>query len=425
MSQPPHGGPARASDRPDGAAPAEAGTGEGEPRSLLDRRTLLGRGLWLGAVGLGGPALLAACDVDDDESAAGAGDPDANGASDDGAADDGGADDETADDETADDETDATVLVGDVVDFALSSAEWTGPFGFVTFRLHRALVDGGDVYYIQTDASDEDRARDEGLVPVPKVASLLEEELTAGLYRFENGADDQPDVLSTEPGRDDYTPAMHLYRVTWEGEPRVLSSVDEIREAAQADELTVDDTNAVYNISVVKWSDGELAADTDERTEYLGPGQLLEPPDTEVMEVTFKLHECFPSTRYIVTDTDFEPAAGNMAVVQSPALEGATEADATGRTNVFANGFEGPGPMGFQPSVFDTVAGDPEWSPYWTHWTYEWAEDAEPRVLRTEQEIHQARDDDELIEHAGTPPSPGTFVVNCPVPILADVEFEA
>jgi hypothetical protein len=142
------------------------------------------------------------------------------------------------------------------------------------------------------------------------------------------------------------------------------------------------------------------------------------------MEVTFKLHKCFPSTRYIVTDTDFAPAAENMAVVHSPGLEGSTEAGATGRTNVFANGFEGPGPMGFQPSVFDEVAGSTEWSPYWTHWTYEWVDDAEPRVLRTETEIHEARDADELIEHPGTPPSPGTFVVNCQVPVLADVTFE-
>lgn len=380
-----------------------------EPRSLIDRRGFLRRGLGIGVLGLGGPALLAACQVDDGDDAAAPEDADA-------------ADDS---DDSDDGEPEGTVLVDDVVDFALTSSEWAGPFGFVTFRLHRALVGGDDVYYISTDVSDPDRATDEGLVSVPKMAELLDDEMTADLYRFDDGADDQADVLSTEPGQDDYTPAMRLHRVTWEGEPRVLSSAEEIAEAADAGEVTVEATEAVYNVSVVKWSDGELAVDADDRTEYLGPGQLLEPPDIDAMTVTFKLHECFPSTRYIVTDTDFEPAAENMAVVRSPRLEGATDAGATGRTNVFANGFEGPGPMGFQPSVFDSVAGDPEWSPYWTHWTYEWAEDAEPRVLRTEEEIHAARDDDELIEHAGTPPSPDTFVVNCPVPILADVTFEA
>lgn len=375
---------------------------------LLDRRAFLRRTMGLGVLGLGGPALLAACETQEDERGTGGETPEPDDEPDQGG-----------------EEPEATVLVDDVVDFALTSVEWEGSFGFVTFRLHRALVDGNDVYYVQTDVSDEERAGDEGLVAVPRIASLVDEDLTARLYRFDDGADEQPDVLSTEPTREDYTPAMRLHRVSWDGEPRVLSSADEIDEAADAGELTVEATDAVYNLSLVKWSDGELAADTDDRTEYLGPGQLLEPPDIDEMTVTFKLHQCFPSTRYIVADTDFEPAAGNMAVVHSPGLEGATEADATGRTNVFANGFEGPGPMGFQPSVFDSAAGNPDWSPYWTHWTYEWADDAEPRVLETEDEIHQARDEGELIEHPGTPPSPDTFVVNCPVPILAEVTFEA
>jgi hypothetical protein len=322
-------------------------------------------------------------------------------------------------------EPEGTVLVDDVVDFALTSDEWAGSFGFVTFRMHRALVDGTDVYYIQTDVSDGDRASDEGLVPVPKLAELIDADLTAPVYRFGDGADGQADLLSTEPGRPDYTPAKRLHRVVWEDEPRVLSSADEVVAAADAGEVTIEATDIVYNLATVKWSDGELSVDADDRTKYLGPGQLLEPPDTEAMEVTFKLHSCFPSTRYIVTDTDFEPAAENMAVMHSPGLEGSTDAGATGRTNVFANGFEGPGPMGFQPSVFDEVAGSTEWSPYWTHWTYEWAEDAEPRVLRTEGAIHDARDAGELIEHPGTPPSPDTFVVNCQVPVLADVIFEA
>jgi hypothetical protein len=77
--------------------------------------------------------------------------------------------------------------------------------------------------------------------------------------------------------------------------------------------------------------------------------------------------------------------------------------------------------MGFQPSVFDTQAGDPEWSPYWDHMTYAWADDAEVRVLTTEDELHAARDDGELEEFPGTPDTNGkTFVVNCPVPVIAE-----
>ncbi len=322
----------------------------------------------------------------------------------------------------------STVLVDDVVDFELSEEtdDFDGDFGFVTFRMHHAMVDGEDVYYIQTDVSDSDRASDEGLVHVPKLSELIDEDLTSRVYRFENGAEDQPDVMATEPGRDDYTPANRLYEVVWENEDeaRVLSSVEEVEEAADDGEITVEETDAVYNLATVQWSEGHLDVDADDRSEYLGPGQLLEEPDTEEMEVRFKLHNCFPNTRYIVTDADFEPAAENMSVPHSPGLEGSTEAGATAKTLVFANGFEGPGPMGFQPSVFDFPAGAVEWSPYWTHWTYEWEDEDEARVLRSEQEINEAVDDGELIEHAGTPPSPDTFVVNCQVPVLADVTFE-
>jgi hypothetical protein len=115
-----------------------------------------------------------------------------------------------------------------------------------------------------------------------------------------------------------------------------------------------------------------------------------------------------------------------MAVAHTPQLAGASDAGATGRTNVFMNGIEGPGPMGFQPSVFDTQAGDPEWSPYWDHMTYAWADGVTPRLLTTEADIHAARDAGELEEFPGVPDTNGEiFVVNCPVPVLAENTFQA
>lgn len=315
-------------------------------------------------------------------------------------------------------------IVGDVIDFALESDDWAGPFGFVIFRMHRGLVDGNDVYFIRTDASDPDYASQEGLVPVPKLDVLAGTEHVGAIYLPADGGD-QPAVLSSEPGREDYTPVFQIHRLRWVDEPRELSSVGDI-EAAQADgALEVEETGIVVNTPFVKWSTGELAADLTERTSYLGPGQLLEPPDTERMEVTFKLHECYPAVRYIVTDTDLSPMAEGMAVAHSPRLEGTSPAGATGRTNVFMNGLDGSGPMGFQPSVFDTQAGDPEWSPLWDHMTYAWADGVEPRLLVTEAEIHAARDAGELEEFPGVPDTEGAiFVVNCPVPVLADNTFQ-
>jgi len=145
------------------------------------------------------------------------------------------------------------------------------------------------------------------------------------------------------------------------------------------------------------------------------------------MEVKFKLHECFPGSRYIVTDHSIAPAAEGTHTVFAPALHAEPlDAGATGRTNVFMNGIPGPGPMKHQPSVFDSNAGDPQWSPYWDHYAMEWRNGREPRVLREQPAVFAARDAGDLTEHPGVPDTKGeVFTVNCPVPVVAPATFKA
>jgi hypothetical protein len=82
--------------------------------------------------------------------------------------------------------------------------------------------------------------------------------------------------------------------------------------------------------------------------------------------------------------------------------------------------------MGFQPSVFDSQAGEPAWSPYWDHMTYAWKDEAAARVLKTESEVHEARDAGQLDEFPGTPDTKGeVFTVNCQVPVTAPATFRA
>ena len=316
------------------------------------------------------------------------------------------------------------VIVGDVLDHALRSDEWDGPFGFVTFRLHHGLFEGKDAYFIRTDTSDQGFAQGEGLVWAPKISVLSAQGLTGDAYLIE-GASDQPALLSSAPGRPDFTPAWRISRGRWKGSPRELASLAELKDAEEAGDLAVEPTDIVLNGSVVKWGSAELPVD-GQLAEYLGDGQLVEPPDTSGMRVTFKLHECYPGVRYIVADTSLEPMAEGMHIVASPGLAESRPAGATGRTNVFMNGLEGPGPMGFQPSVFDSRAGEPAWSPYWDHMTYAWADGVQPRVLTTEQEVHAARDAGDLEEFPGTPDTMGeVFTVNCPVPVVAPNTFRA
>lgn len=262
----------------------------------------------------------------------------------------------------------ARAIVGDVIEFELSSDDWEGDFGFVTMRVHKGAVDGSDVYFVRTDASDNDFATAEELVFVPNLAGLTGAGLSGAAYVVEGGVADQPTVFSSEPGRDDYTPAWTLHRVSWNGDPRVLRSVADVEEAERAGAIAVEKTDIVFNAGIVKWSDGEMAVD-NEKQGYLGQGQLLEPVDTGGMRATFKLGQCYPGSRYFVLDHSIEMAAGMTQTVFSPSLHGGpSQAGATGRTNVFMNGIEGPGPMGFQPSAFDFDAGNAAWSPYWDHY---------------------------------------------------------
>ena len=371
----------------------------------LNRRAFLAlagrRGVGLGLATTSLPAILAACgNGDDGAGAAVTGSPAASPQTPQG-----------------------TAIVGDVVDHALTSSDWQGAFGWVRMRLHPAVVDGEEAWYVRTDASDDGYAGREGLVFVPRIASLAGPGAAGEAFVFTNGADGQPVVLSSEPGRDDYSPACRINEVTWAGSPVLLESADEVRAAGGAGELTIATDDVVVNMPVVRWSSGEMPVDPD-LVEYLGGGQLIEVPDTADGSVLFKLHECFPGSRYIVCDTSAPPMAEGMQINGSPGLGGASAADATGRVNVFMGGIEGSGPMGGQPSVFDSSAGEPAWSPYWDHMTYVWKEDADARVLTNESEIHEARDAGELDEFPGTPDTGGeTFTVNCPVPVVAPNTF--
>jgi hypothetical protein len=156
------------------------------------------------------------------------------------------------------------------------------------------------------------------------------------------------------------------------------------------------------------------------KEEYLGTGQLLEPIDTANLSVTFKLHQCFPGSRYIVTDTSAAPMAPMMSVAASPPTQGLVEVKATDKIWVFGNGLKGSGVMGSQPAIFAHRANEPAWSPFWDHFTLVWKDETKARVLHSEADIKAALDAGEVEQFNGTPDShPTGFVVNCPVPVLA------
>jgi hypothetical protein len=115
-----------------------------------------------------------------------------------------------------------------------------------------------------------------------------------------------------------------------------------------------------------------------------------------------------------------------MHLAPSAASWSLVDRNATDEVFVFANGIPGPGVMGFQPAVFGSEVDSLVWSPFWNHFTLEWVHESLARVLYNADEVYDALERGELIKYNGIPDShPNGFVVNCPIPILADNTFEA
>ncbi|WP_316506257.1 DUF7482 domain-containing protein [Nitrosopumilus sp.] len=116
---------------------------------------------------------------------------------------------------------------------------------------------------------------------------------------------------------------------------------------------------------------------------------------------------------YISTEASIEDVANHLTdltgfkVTYTPAL-GSAPAESLAQIYAFTNGVEGSGVFGFQPQVADSQPGEEKYSPLWNVNAVTWNDGAEPRELKSETAILEARDNGELtIEEAGV-------IVNCP-----------
>ena len=116
---------------------------------------------------------------------------------------------------------------------------------------------------------------------------------------------------------------------------------------------------------------------------------------------------------YISTEASVEGVANHLTdltgfrVVYTPALEYTPE-ESLAQIYAFTNGVKGNGAFGFQPQVADSQPGDKKYSPLWNVNAVTWNEGLEPRELKSEMEILDAKSNGELsFEDAGV-------VVNCP-----------
>ncbi|MGE0538865.1 MAG: hypothetical protein AB7R89_01625 [Dehalococcoidia bacterium] len=320
----------------------------------------------------------------------------------------------------------ANKLVGDVTDFRLLNDKgWAWQGGWVTFKLYPASFNGQKVYVVRTDASDKAFAEQEKLVFVPKLSGATRNTLHGEIYLVEKGATGQTAVVSTAPGQPDFTPLLRVNRLTWNGTPEMLDSAEKVKAAVGSGAAKLETTTTIVNYPFVKWPGGELLVDAKFEKALEG-GPLVSAPDTNAMTVTFKLHQCYPESYYIITDTGAVPMAPMMNVVGAPKAADLTAAGATEKIYVFGNGIPGHAAMGFQPSIFASKAGEPSWSPMWEHVTAMWKQGTAPSLLTTEADILAKERANELQLFPGTPDTGGTsFVVNCSTPITAPNTFRA
>lgn len=244
------------------------------------------------------------------------------------------------------------------------------------------------------------------------------------IYLFDSEVDEQRPVVSTVPGQTTFTPAFLVHNVSFTGDMALMASEEAILEGAEAGTVDVEATEIIVNYPLVLWPGGGLPVDPD-LVNPLGPGVLIEEPDLDQGQVTFKLHQCYPGSRYIATDTSAAPMAPMMGVSSSEATQALIEVNATAPIYVFMPGLPGPAAMGSQPSVFNSTAGDGIWSPFWEHITVAWNDGVDPMVLTSEAEVleHEAAGD--LTLFMGVPETdPMSFVVNCPAPVLAVNDYD-
>jgi hypothetical protein len=132
---------------------------------------------------------------------------------------------------------------------------------------------GEEILFIHSEASDEQVVEmmagmmDSPVILVPELATLPETAL-ANVYVFTNGVTPedalglmgfQPDVFDSAPGDENYSPLRSANLVTWTDETsaRLLTSVEEIVEAEEQGELTIEQPGIVVNMPFLTWPGGQ------------------------------------------------------------------------------------------------------------------------------------------------------------------------
>ncbi|MCW9706246.1 DUF7482 domain-containing protein [Fodinibius salsisoli] len=135
--------------------------------------------------------------------------------------------------------------------------------------LVKGYYNGGDLYFIHTEASDSSVANmltemmGPKVVYMPKLAKIPDS-LLADIYVFKNGIEGhgpfgyQPDIFGSVPGDPGYSPLRSIHLVRWneEADPHELKTVAIVKQAESDGKLAIEEAGIVVNMPVLVWPGG-------------------------------------------------------------------------------------------------------------------------------------------------------------------------
>lgn len=300
----------------------------------------------------------------------------------------------------------------------------------IDIPLSKGYIDGNIAYFIATDASDKTAvssiSNNTGFpVNYSPILNQTSESIRGQGYLFLNGVpgeapnEFQLPVANAVPGDDDYSPLWQTNFVTWNDNStaRELKSVEEVIEAQNNGELTIQETNIIVNSPAIKWEGGSLQVRenktiTDD-TPY-GGGQVIN-IDTDKMIVTMIAHRGYgadgKTIYYIATDSTPKMTSDMLGVPYVESDEKLIGTPVAVDLFQFSNGINGSGPLGFQPGIATANPTDSNYSPMWKISFIEWNDISNTKVLQTVSDIYEMSKDQSITI---TPAINGTHLVNCP-----------
>jgi hypothetical protein len=135
----------------------------------------------------------------------------------------------------------------------------------VELPLVQCWYNGQVAYYIQTDASDQQVAQDQGVNFVPRLVDTITAGAVDDIFVVTNFT--QGNVIPSAPipaGPDnmdsEYTPLWQVSTVTWNQgtTPHLLRSEQEVLDAEAGGDVTIMQTNIVVNCPVIYTPEGGL-----------------------------------------------------------------------------------------------------------------------------------------------------------------------